>query len=92
MTETFAIKGEQHYVFPMTLYNGNTTKCGNCLYYKAHAKPSMYWDGECTSVVRNTERGYVHRSAGNDYTSRNAAACRWFFLPQDETGQMSMNI
>lgn len=92
MTETFVIKGEQHYVWPMTLYNVNTTKCGQCLYYRAHPKPSTYWDGECTSVVRNTERGYTHRTNGNDYTSRNASACRWFFLPQDETGQMKLDI
>lgn len=88
MNEIYEIKGELHYVWPMTLYKGNTTKCGQCAYFKAHEKPSLFFDGECTSVVMNTERGYTHRKDGNDFVQSRGAACKWFFLP-DETQQLS---
>ena len=89
MSEIFEIKGEQHYVQPMSYLNGNSVKCGMCYYFKPHQKPSRYWDGECTSVVRNTERGYTHRPDGNDYELKNGTACKWFFLPQDAMEQIS---
>ena len=80
--EVFIVKGEPHYVWPMDILNGNYPKCYQCHYYKPHQKPSLYWDGECLSVAHNTERGYLHRKGGNDYTSERNA-CRWFFLPED---------
>jgi len=86
--EVFIKKGEKHYVWPMKDLNGNSTKCCQCRYYLPHEKRSMYWDGECTSVCANTERGYVHRTNGNDFVSANSTACKWFFLKgQEDTEQ-----
>lgn len=78
--EIFIKHGEEHYVWPMIYLNGNHTRCRQCRYYLPHAKQSRYWDGECTSVCENKERGYLHRKNGNDYVSANGAACKWFFL------------
>ena len=78
--EVFEKHGEKHYVWPMQYLNGNHTRCRQCLYYQPHAKQSRYWDGECISVCANTERGYIHRSTGNDLVSARDMACKWFFL------------
>lgn len=85
--ETFTSKGEVHYVWPLRWpdrEHRNGVRCGQCAYFLAHAKPSMYYDGECTSVCCNTERGYVHRKDGkNDLRSAKSTACKWFLLPED---------
>lgn len=80
--EVFQTKGELHYVWPIDMLNGNFPRCDQCIYYKQYEKPGYSWDGECTSVAHNTERGYLHRVHGNDYTTRNSC-CKWFFLLED---------
>ena len=84
--EIITVKGEKHYLWPMKLHNGNTTKCRCCLYYLPYYKASQYYDGECTSGAMNTERGYVHRKDGNDHVAAGQTACKWFFLKEDDDG------
>ena len=77
--ETFFLKGEEHYVWPKKDMNGFFTRCGECAYFLPHGKESRYWNGECTSVCCNTEKGYVHRANGNDYVHDKQMACKWFW-------------
>ena len=80
--EVCIIKDEPHYVWPIDMLNGFSPRCSQCIYYKQYQKPGPHWDGECTSVAHNTERGYLHRAHGNDYTDQ-GNKCKWFFLEVD---------
>lgn len=83
----FTYKGERHYTWPVTyLENGLRARCRDCLYYLEYRKATQYFDGECTSVMQNTRRGYVHRKDGKNDLVEGNDVCRLFFW-KEETGE-----